>query len=101
MGKPSRDKGARFERAVVDAFRSYHFVAHRVPLSGAADGFPGDVRVNVTWQPEPLRIECKKRADGFKEIYRWLGGNDVLVIAADHSEPLAVMPSRMALELMQ
>lgn len=41
------------EREVVDAFREYHFTAHRVPLSGAADGFPGDVRVTVTWQPEP------------------------------------------------
>lgn len=101
MGKASRDKGANFERRVVHMFREYHFEAVRIPLSGAAEGFPGDVLVTVGWQEDPLRVECKKRADGFREIYRWLEGNDLLVIGADRKEPLAVMPLKLAVEIMQ
>src|SRR5690606_301584 len=97
----SRDKGLRFERSIVQQFKTYHFEAKRVPLSGSAEGFPGDVLVTVGWQEDPLRVECKKRADGFKEIYRWLEGNDLLVIGADRKEPLAVMPLKLAVEIMQ
>lgn len=105
MGKPSRDKGARFERAVVKALNAGGIEAERVPLSGAAGGsFTGDIVALLpaggqrgadgqNW-PEYHRttIELKKRADGFKQIYSWLEGNDALVIGADRKEPLIVLP---------
>src|SRR4051812_19739032 len=42
-GRRSRDKGARVERAIVNALQTGGFAAERVPLSGAAGGrYSGD-----------------------------------------------------------
>jgi hypothetical protein len=90
MGKFSRDKGSRYERHVRDCFRDCGFDAKRVPLSGAADGFPGDVIVTVG-NGNKFTYECKKRKDGFKQLYKWLTGNDGVVVAADNRESLVVI----------
>ena len=100
MGKASRDKGARFERDIVNAARTHHLDARRVPLSGGAAGFPDDVLIkdatSANW-----RLEAKKRARGFKQIYDWLsGGSDALVIAADRQRPLVVCDLGDFLELL-
>ena len=43
-GRRSRDKGARVERAIVNALQAGGFAAERVPLSGAAGGrYSGDI----------------------------------------------------------
>jgi Holliday junction resolvase len=99
-GKPSRDKGSRFERAVVNELKAKHLDARRVPLSGAM-WLKGDVEVSVHWRDDPLRLECKIRKDGFKEIYRWLDKNDALVIRADGQPALAVLPLSMLADLLQ
>ena len=99
-GKKSRDKGARSERALVNLLREHGLDAVRVPLSGACDGFSGDVLVGCDGcanpncsQPTPrLKIESKVRANGFKQIYNWLDGNDALAIKADGKEWLVVVP---------
>ena len=89
-GKPSRDKGARMERAVVHACQEMGFAAERIPLSGAAGGsFAGDVSLPILGVDR--RIECKKRATGFKQLYAWLTGSYALVIAADRHKPLVVL----------
>lgn len=89
-GKPSRDKGARFERQIVQAFEGAGICAERVPLSGAAQGsFAGDVL--TTWLGKNRKIECKKRARGFKFIYDNLEGNDALVVGADRKPPVVCM----------
>jgi hypothetical protein len=46
-----------------------------------------------------LRIECKARADGFRELYSWLQGRDLLVLKADRKEPLVVLPMSLAGEI--
>lgn len=61
MGKPSRDKGARYERETVRDIQSWGLVAHRVPLSGAVDGYADDVVIEHPTLGD-LRIECKRRA---------------------------------------
>lgn len=87
MGKASRDKGLRTERSIVTIFRGANLPAERVPLSGAQGGqFSGDVIV------AGLRLEVKARAAGFKELYKWLGDNDGLVLKADRKPPLVVLP---------
>lgn len=101
-GKKSRDKGARSERALVNLLREHGLDAVRVPLSGACDGFKGDVLVRGRfWGDDgfdkqdfdpPLKIESKVRANGFKQIYNWLDGNDALAIKADNKEWLVVVP---------
>jgi hypothetical protein len=45
------------------------------------------------------RIEVKCRCRGFKEIYAWLGGADLLIIKADRLEPLVVLPLKLAAEI--
>lgn len=46
-----------------------------------------------------LRIECKARADGFRELYSWLDEREVLIINSDRREPLAVMRLSLAAEI--
>ena len=85
MGKEQRDKGARFEREVVNRFKEAGSPAERVPLSGAAGGsYTGDVII------DGKRCECKVRARAFKELYSWLEGNDILIIKRDRCEPLVI-----------
>ncbi len=95
MGKFSRDKGARNERKLVNMIQSHGIDAKRVPLSGAADGFKGDI-IMGQWT-----IEAKLRADGFKQIYDWIDGDsDLLVIGRDRSPPLAVLDLRDLLDIL-
>jgi hypothetical protein len=94
-GRASREKGNRAERAIVRLLQERGFGAERVPLSGAARGrFGGDVSVPLLGRD--LRIEVKCRADGFRELYKWLADADVLIIKADRLEPLAITRLKFA-----
>jgi len=99
MGKSQRDKGNRNERQLVNIFRAYGIDAKRVPLSGSAEGFKGDIIANI--QGQAWRIESKVRGNGngFKQLYGWLTGNDALVVKADRQQALVVMPLRKFCEL--
>lgn len=98
MGKKSRNKGNRIERALVAALQDAGFAAERVPLSGAAHGrFGGDVSVPLLGIDR--RVEVKARAHGFAQLYTWLDGADLLVVKADRKEPLVVLPLKLATEL--
>lgn len=82
MGKSQRDKGLRSEREFAKLIKG-----ERVPLSGAAGGsYTGDV-IGMG-----LTFECKVRADGFKQLYSWLGTNDALAVKADRRPWLVVIP---------
>ena len=97
-GRRSRNKGARTERAIVQALQAKGYAAARVPLSGAAGGrFAGDVVVPV--QGRDLTAEVKARSDGFRELYGWLQGRDVLIVKADRQEPLVVVRLSLAAEI--
>ena len=63
MGKPSRDKGLRRERAIVDLHVKCGLRAERVPLSGALRyrGNGADVDLYVRGA-EPVKAEVKDRA---------------------------------------
>lgn len=90
MAKKSRDKGARGEREFAKLIGGL-----RVPLSGAQEGYPGDVAgLGMLW-------ECKMRADGFRELYKWLEGADALAVRADRREWLAVIPVSKLLALIK
>lgn len=51
----------------------------------------GAVQGDVANVPYLGRGEVKRRRDGFKLIYRWLGENDFLALRADRREWLVVM----------
>jgi hypothetical protein len=88
-GRRSREKGARTERSIAK-------------LIGAR-------KVSRTWQAghdleldlgnRVLKLEVKARSDGFRELYGWLDGSDVLVIKADRQDPLVVVRLPLATEL--
>jgi Holliday junction resolvase len=94
-GKRSREKGNRTERALVRFLQEHGFGAERVPLSGAAGGsYLGDLTVPLLGVDRV--VEVKARADGFRELYKWLEQRDVLVVKADRREPLVILPLRLA-----
>lgn len=96
MGKKSRDKGARGERELVNLLIAAGYEARRVPLSGAT-WLKDDVETDLFGG---CRVEVKRRASAWKQIYGWLDeGPDILAIRADHREWLLVVPLRIALNL--
>jgi hypothetical protein len=97
-GRKSRNKGANEERAIVNLHRDMGVRAQRTLEAGArSDGsVTYDLDVYAFGEEEaPLIGECKIRADGFKQIYDWLGENDFLTIRADRKERLYVVPEEL------
>jgi Holliday junction resolvase len=83
------------ERAIVRILQENGFPAERVPLSGAARGrFGGDVSLPLLGVD--YRVEMKTRANGFRELYAWLDGADLLIVRADRKPPLVVIPLELA-----
>ena len=98
MGRASREKGNRTERAIVRLLQERGFTAERVPLSGAARGrFGGDVSVPVLGIGR--RVEVKCQGNGYREPYKWRDGADFLVVRADRRELLVVIPLNLAVEI--
>lgn len=102
MGKASRDKGLRRERAIVEIHTKSGLRAERVPLSGASHyrGNGADVDLYVRGA-EPIKAEVKARGDGdgFRTLERWLGGNDALFLWRDRAAPFVVLPLHVWLEV--
>ncbi len=102
MGKASRDKGLRRERAIVDIHTKCGIQAERVPLSGAVRyrGNGADVDLYVRGE-QPVKAEVKARGDGdgFRTLERWLGGNDALFLWRDRAAPFVVLPLHVWLEV--
>ena len=97
-GRASREKGNRAERALVRFLQDHGFAAERVPLSGAAGGsYCGDVTVPILDVDRLVEVKC--RANGFRELYSWLEGRDLLMVKADRRDPLVVVPLRLAVEI--
>lgn len=96
MGKPSRDKGARREREIVNMHKALGCFAERVPLSGASryKGNGSDVDVYVRGKDAaPWIAEVKARAsgEGFATLDRWLGENDILFLMRDRADPTVLL----------
>ena len=98
MGSPSRDKGMRVERKIVDLHREIGIKAERVPLSGAMT-FRNTGSTDVDVYPlgpdaAPFVCEVKARGTGggFVTIERWLGNADVLFLVKDRAPPLVMLP---------
>jgi Holliday junction resolvase len=97
-GRAPRRKGDRLERSLVRARQDNGFAAERVPLSGSVGGsYTGDLTVPLLGRD--LRIEAKARGTGFNQLYAWLTGADLLIVRADRSEPLVIVPLRLAIEI--
>lgn len=83
-------KGTRVEREIASFFDGISFVrSARIPGSGAFDGLPGDLRIEIHNGSRWVKWggESKARKDGFKTLDRWLGEMDVLFLKPDHHVP--------------
>ena len=91
MSKSQRDKGARAEREFAQLTGG-----HRVPLSGAVEGYEGDV---ICFD---LKAQVKARGNGggFSLLYRWLEGHDILAVKADRKQWLVVLPVDKFVQIM-
>lgn len=101
-GAGPRRKGDKFERDMVKQFQEAGIAAERIPLSGASPfGSWSGYDLNVPLLGHDLKAECKIAANGFQTLYKWLehGSNDFLIVRADRSIPLAVIPIPLLLKL--
>ena len=91
-GKAARDKGANFEREIVNWHRERGVEAERVPLSGAVKGnYKGGLKIGLE---QALLAECKRRARAYQDLYDALDqdDSDMLFIRKDRGRTLVVLP---------
>jgi hypothetical protein len=97
-GRAPRQKAGREERMLVAYAQSHGFAAtRRVPLSGSAPGFPGDISFPLLNRERV--VESKVRRDGFRELYKWIEQRDLLVLRSDRRPALVVMRLSDAMEI--
>ena len=89
-GLRSRKRGVRIELAITKLIGALK-VSRAYQAGHDLERPLGDDRV--------LRIECKVRADGFRELSCWLNQHDVLIAKGDRQEPLVVMRPSLAAEI--
>ena len=100
-GAHSRNKGAGYERELVNALRKFGLKAQRVPLSGATEYAKGDVEVTPGFDPALIyRGECKRRAS-LPVLLKNIEGNDFLALREDRGETLIVLRLPLFMELLQ
>jgi len=93
-GRASRQKGARAERALVRFLQERGFAAEKTSRTG----YRGH-DLTVPLLGVDRRVEVKCRGNGFRELYAWLGGADLLMVRSDRREPLVIVPMRLAAEI--
>ncbi len=97
-GKGPKRKGSRVEREVLALLKEAGLEARRVPLSGSAPGYPGDLEVVL---PGLGRVLVEVKARKRLALEAWLEGRGLLVLKADRRPPLAVMPLQALLALIK
>jgi len=83
---------------VLALLRGAGLEAKRVPLSGSAPGYPGDLEVDLPGLGKVLvEVKARKRV----ALEAWLEGRGLLVLKPDRKPPLAVLPLEALLRLVQ
>jgi hypothetical protein len=90
-GLRSRSKGVRTERTI----------AKMIGAQKVSRAYAAGHDLEFMFGHRSLRIECKARADGFRELYSWLEACDALIVKADRREPLVVVRLRLAVDLVK
>jgi hypothetical protein len=93
-GRSSRDKGTRFELALVRLLLGAGFGAEKISRAGYSGA---DLSCPVLGADRV--IECKSRATGFRELYRWLENADAVILKSDRRDALCIVRLRFALEV--
>ena len=91
MSNASKSKGSAAERAFAELIGG-----QRVPLSGAAKGYPGDVKaLGMTWE-----VKQRRNGAGWKKLNEWLKGKDALALYQPYKGWLVVLPLEAFLNLL-
>jgi Holliday junction resolvase len=80
------------EREFVALHRALGVAAHRVPLSGAVEGYKGDLRISVRDRVLTAEVKARAGGDGFKTLERWLAENHLLLLRRNHAAPMVLLP---------
>lgn len=91
-GAKHKRKGSRVEREIVALHVELGRPAKRVPLSGSAPGFKGDVLIELDDGELRGEVKARKEGAGFVTLERWLGDNQALFLRRNHAEPIVVLP---------
>jgi hypothetical protein len=94
MAVKSRRKGSRNERTLVRLLQAEGFAAEKCSRTGYAGP---DLTMPLLGVDRSVEVKC--RADGFRELYKWLDGADFLIVRCDRHDPLCVVPLRLAVEV--
>ena len=98
-GKHSRNKGASYEREIVNQLKEHGVLAERVPLSGAMKGnYGGDIKLG----PVLGYIgECKRSKKSLSRIYKALDQDnaDFLFARDDQKDTVAIVRMETLLSL--
>lgn len=90
-GARPRQKGSDAERAFAQAIGG-----QRVPLSGAAKGYPGDVKaLGLVWE-----VKQRRNGVGWRQISEWLKGKDALALHQPYKGWLVVLSLETLLNLL-
>ena len=90
-GRTSRRKGSDAERAFAKAIGG-----ERVPLSGAAPGYPGDVTgLGLLWE-----VKERRHGAGWKTLNDWLKDREALALVQPYRSTLVVMPLETFLNML-
>ena len=81
QGRASKRKGSRVERLAVKLFNEIG-EARRIPLSGSIEGWKGDIDIRIN--DKRFVAEVKGRANGWKQIDKWIAEHDMLLLKPDN-----------------
>jgi hypothetical protein len=96
MGHKSRRKGNRIELDVLHRLQDAGISSEKLSRAWTPTH---DLKVSMLGRDCKLEVKC--RANGFQQLYRWVAPVDLLIVRADHSEALAVMPLTTLIELIR
>lgn len=95
----SLDKGRKREREIVKEIKRTGIEAKRVPLSGSTEFAKGDVHMCIDGK---FYIgEVKYQSTGFKQIYKYLEGRDILFCKGSRKGWIVVMREDMFFNLLE
>ena len=94
MSIKSRRKGARAELALEKLLQDRGLAAEKISRM-----YKRGPDLTVPVAGIDRSVEIKIRSNGFRELYKWLSGADLLVVRADRREPLVILTLRLAIEI--
>jgi len=86
MGRMQRNKGSRVEREIVN-------LHHDIGVAASKESRSGYTGPDLLIADEFLcEVKARANGEGFAQIERWLGSNDVLFLKRDRQKPMVCLP---------